>query len=483
VAAEIEADVMVIGSGIAGALAAFAAATQGKRVVILEQGPALSDACASEISRHYTFYGVKSLPHVAVIRTGADGTVSRLLPTVVGGLANFYQGVSLRMRQAEFQRWPIEYAQIEPYYSHAEELLGVAGMVGNDPYEPPRSRPYPYALPEPTAAGRRMIDAAHRMGVRAFQHPLAIRFDSGCQRCFYCNQVPCPVSVKFSPARFLAQHAGWNVAVYPEHQVRQIVFREHGTAKRVEHIVVHAQRGSQPLQGRAHTYLLCAGALQTPALMLRSGLGEHNPLIGRYLMTHALGEIWGFFADHISGRQEFDKWVTITDWYFDTQGCVRGVIQQEQLTPLARLLTNVPHGLRFLTRQVYLNALKLLVIAEDEPQPANRVEPASHRQLRIHHTLSAADKARRLFLVQRGKEILRRMGAMLRIGINESSIFHSCGTCRMGRDPSTSVTDPGGRVWGFDNLFVADASLMPTSSGVNPSLTIAALALLVADQL
>jgi choline dehydrogenase-like flavoprotein len=64
-----------------------------------------------------------------------------------------------------------------------------------------------------------------------------------------------------------------------------------------------------------------------------------------------------------------------------------------------------------------------------------------------------------------------------------SSIFHSCGTCWMGRDATTSVTDPSGRVWGFDNLFVADASLMPTSSGVNPSLTIAALGLFVADQL
>jgi len=217
--------------------------------------------------------------------------------------------------------------------------------------------------------------------------------------------------------------------------------------------------------------------------MLRSGLGEHNPLIGRYLMTHALGEIWGFFPDRISGRQEFDKWVTITDWYFDTQCRVRGVIQQEQLTPLARLLPDVPRGLRFLTEKVYLNALTLLVIAEDELQPANGVEPMSEARLLVHHTLSAADKARRLFLAQRGKEILRRMGAVLRVGTNVGSIFHSCGTCRMGRDATTSVTDPGGRVWGFDNLFVADASLMPTSSGVNPSLTIAALGLFVADQL
>jgi choline dehydrogenase-like flavoprotein len=152
----------------------------------LEQGPVLSEELASESFRHNTFYGVKSLPHIAVTKTGADGTVNRFLPTVVGGLANFYQAVSLRMREAEFRRWPIEYAQLEPYYSRAEELLGVAGMVGDDPYEPPRSRPYPYALPEPTAAGRRIIDATRRHGVRAFRHPLAIRFDRGCQRCFYC---------------------------------------------------------------------------------------------------------------------------------------------------------------------------------------------------------------------------------------------------------------------------------------------------------
>ena len=242
--APIEADVVVVGSGIAGAMAAFAAAAQGKRVAVLERGPVLSDAIASEVFRHNTFYGVESLPRVAVTKTGADGTSNRFLPTVVGGLANFYQGVSLRMREAEFQRWPIAYAQLEPYYSHAEELLGVAGMAGNDPYEPPRSRPYPHALPEPTEVGRRMIDAAQRTGVRAFPHPLAIRFDGGCQRCFYCNQVPCPVGVKFSPARFLAQHTGLSVTVHPEHYVTQIVWREHGTSKRVDHLLVRANRDS-----------------------------------------------------------------------------------------------------------------------------------------------------------------------------------------------------------------------------------------------
>lgn len=134
--------------------------------------------------------------------------------------------------------------------------------------------------------------------------------------------------------------------------------------------------------------------------------------------------------------------------------------------------------------------ISALVIAEDEPQPDNRVTlDASDRdsfglpRLVVSHSYSAGDKRRRRMLVRRAKRILRRVGAWSFYTHNIKTFSHAFGTVRMGEDSTGSPLDPDSRFRGIENLLVVDGSALPTGGAVNPSLTIAANALRAADRL
>jgi choline dehydrogenase-like flavoprotein len=479
---DIEADVVVVGSGIGGSLVAYKVASRGKTVVLLEQGPHLTTDTVATIFERHTFQVNPPVPVISVTRMSRQKKIAeRHLPLVVGGLANFYMAVSLRMREREYYNWPLTYLEIEPYYSEAEQLLDVGGQTGADPTEPPRSRAYPSNLPEMSETAKRVQRGAQAIDINGFPHPLAIRFNKGCRRCFYCNQISCPYGVKFTPTRLLRENTHLPIRLFPQHTAQRIYVSGRGMFKVVEHIEVWNQKDKQTVRCRGKVYILCGGALQTPLLMIRSGLQEHNPLIGTHLMTHCMATVWGIFPDTISGNEEFDKWLTITGFYFDEREEVRGLIQQEQLTPQNWILGHFPRPFHWLVRRYFPRACNLLVIAEDEPRVENRVEIDESAQIIIRQRFTPKDIEKREFLVQKAKAILKSTGAWTTIRHNGHSIFHACGTCRMGESEKTSVTDRYGKVWGMENLFVADASLMPTSSGVNPSLTIAALALRIGD--
>jgi choline dehydrogenase-like flavoprotein len=479
---DIEADIIVVGSGIGGSLVAYKAATQGKTVALLERGPRLAPEVVAQIFNRHTFQINPPIPVINVTKMNRQQKIAeRYLPLAVGGLANFYMGVSLRMREKDYHNWPLTYSEVEPYYSEAEQLLNVAGRADADSTEPPRSQTYPFTLPEMSETARRLQRGAQAIDINPFPHPLAIRFDKGCRRCFYCNQVSCPWGVKFTPIHLLNENANLAIRLFPQHMAQRIRISNRGRFKRVDYIEGWNQKDNQPVRCRGKAYILCGGALQTPLLMIRSGLQEHNPLIGTHLMTHCMATVWGIFPDTVSGSEEFDKWLTVSDFYFDDQGGVQGLIQQEQLIPRNQLLNHVPRLFHWLVQRYFPRVCSLLVIAEDEPRIENRVEIGESSGVIIRQNFTQRDIRKRDFLVRKAKTILKSAGARVAVGRNGHTIYHACGTCRMGESEKTSVTDRSGNVWGVENLFVADASLMPTSSGVNPSLTIAALALRIGD--
>lgn len=474
---DIETDVVVVGSGIGGALAAHAAASQGRHVTVLERGLMLLPGLVERAFAAHSLYACRELPTTAVTLDDGRKPRERSIPITFGGLANFYAAVSLRMREAELQRWPIDYSAIEPYYGRAEVLLDVAGAPGEDPTEPPRSTPYPHLLPPASTLARVIAAGAEAVGIRAFRHPLAIRFGHGCRRCLHCNQVPCPVGVKFTPARLLTESTALSLDLRPGLRAERLVFADDG--RTVAHLEAH--RGQEPVRVRARHFVLAGGALETPALLMRSGVAERLPLVGTHLMTHASADVWGYFGRPISAVAEFDKWLTVSDFYFDDAGRVRGILQQEALPPLPHLPRRVPALLQSFVHTHYCRTAVLGVFAEDEPQPSNHVELRADGRLCLHRVFSAADRARRDFLVRQARRLLRAAGARFTVRSDTHSVFHACGTCRMGTDERTSVTDPWGRVWCAENVFVADGSLLPTATGLNPSLTIAALGLRVGD--
>jgi hypothetical protein len=242
--------------------------------------------------------------------------------------------------------------------------------------------------------------------------------------------------------------------------------------------------------------VLAAGVLATPHLLLASELERVNPAghaVGRFLMRHCNGLVYGFFRRPPNPAREFHKQIGIHDFYFGHPDIAEprgklGCIQQVMAPPIALVQARVPALIgRVLALGVdYVTGL--LAIAEDTPQLANGV--TLDRTTRdaygmplpvVRHDYARRDVLARRALLRQSKRVLRRAGARFFYVHSIETFSHAVGTVRMGADPSTSPLDELGRYRGVRNLWVTDGSVMPTSAAVNPSLTISAIALRAGD--
>jgi choline dehydrogenase-like flavoprotein len=243
---------------------------------------------------------------------------------------------------------------------------------------------------------------------------------------------------------------------------------------------------------RGETVILAAGALATPHLLLASGLDRLNPAgdaVGRYLMRHCNAMTYGIFTRRPNPANEHHKQIALHDFYFgaDERGAPADKLgnMQQVMGPAAGLLEHVmPRPIARILAPVALHLTGLLSIAEDQPRPENRVrlDPSAADaygvpKMVVEHRYTARDLAARRFMVRKAKQILRRAGALGCVTWKVSTFSHAVGTVRMGPDERTSPLDADGRFRGLENLYVTDGSALPTSAGVNPSLTIAANAL------
>jgi len=244
----------------------------------------------------------------------------------------------------------------------------------------------------------------------------------------------------------------------------------------------------------AKVVVLSAGALGSPHLLLASGLDGRNPAgkhVGRYLMRHCNAITYGIFPKSPDPVGEFHKQLGIHDFYnghstiSEPHGKL-GTMQQIQTPPAGLVEAVVPKpfgkllskGVRFLTG--------LLIIAEDQPNFENGVSIDTTRTdafgmpaMVVESRYSERDLAARKALVDKAKQVLRAAGAWAVYVHKITTFSHSVGSVRLGDDAASAPLDPDCRFRGIDNLFVVDGSFMPTSAGINPSLTIAANALRV----
>lgn len=447
------AEVVVVGSGIAGACVAVRAAAAGRRVLVVERGDWMGPRQITTIHRARTVRRTTAVPLISVNRVHAGKKMpDRLMPVAVGGLANFYAGVSLRIRDEELERWPVGPDAMRPRYAEAEELLSVA------------------TAPTRSAVADRLAAAADRIGVRAVANPLAIRFATPCRRCTHCNQVPCPWGAKFSPARLLRERG---IEVLSGVTARRLVFE----GDRAHTLEVTDATGEVAHVRCESAVAICAGAIESPRLLERSGVADRMPHVGKNLMTHILADIIGLFRDPVGEDRDFEKWLSFDAGYFDDQGRVRGLVQQEQPSPRRDLLARTPAPFRGVVGYAIEHMVSLIAIGEDDARPENRIATAADGAPVLHQRYTADEERRRAELVRSARKLLRASGAYATFAAKSHSVYHACGTARMGTSERDSVTDRTGRIWGTANVFVGDASLFPTSSGVNPSLTIAALGL------
>ncbi|MDX2130523.1 MAG: GMC family oxidoreductase [Planctomycetota bacterium] len=501
-------DVIIIGSGAGGGTLAHALAPSGLRVLILERGDVLPrerenwDEKAVFADKRYlakeTWYDRDDQPF------------SPYTHYWVGGNTKVYGAALLRMRVHDFGEvrhyggispaWPISYDDLEPYYTRAERLYSVHGDRGSDPHEPPASAPFPFPFIEPEPRIKALFDDLRSQGYRPFPIPLGVRLDRASPtaapyRFSAFDGYPDLTEVKADAHVCCVQPAlaRENVSLVTRAYVERLVTDPRGGT--VTEVV--ARRDGERLVFRGSVVVLACGAINSAALLLRSasdrhphGLANGSDQVGRNYMCHQNGCFLAVTQER--NPSQFQKHFGMTDFYCGAP---------DSPLPLGtiQLMGKPDRGTIDWLRggdlpgvsidDIASRTIDFFLTAEDLPDPNNRITIRPDGAIKVSYRVNNAEAYERLATklgealsraeMSRGRRRPEYLAARLGVG----GVSHQNGTLRFGTDPATSVLDVNCKAHELDNLYAVDGSFFPSSSAVNPSLTIMANALRVAEHL
>jgi choline dehydrogenase-like flavoprotein len=490
-------DILIIGSGIGGATIAAGLAPSGARITLLEAGKHLAHQPEQHDQRaifQKQFFRPKELWYEEDGQPFNPGNYYN-----VGGNSKFYGAVLARYRREDFAAmehqegvspaWPVSYEDLEPWYSRAESLYKVRGALGQDPTEPFHSwlYDYPPVPDEPSIAQVRKRLAAN--GLHPYSLPLGVDIDQWRSN----RSTPWDAHPHCNEGKMDAETAALSKALTFENVTLM-------TDARV--VALRAQQRNGPIcevdylkDNLTHTVkpklvILSTGAVQSAALLLRSadnnhptGLANSSDQVGRNFMNHNASAVIGF-SPWFKNTSVYQKSFGINDFYLsdDHGGYPLGNIQLLGRVSGAILKGSMPHVPEWLLRRLSQHCIDFYAMSEDLPSPDNRVRVDGDRVVLkwVRNNWKA-----HLDLVATFKKALKEAGFPLVFTrpFDKRTPSHQCGTVRMGNNPATAALDTYCRSFDHNNLFVVDASFMPTSAAVNPSLTIAAQALRVAEHI
>lgn len=482
-------DIVIIGSGMGGATLAAALAPTGRRILILERGVALRPSAADRDAQAIFGDGV-----FRPDEEWLDGAGQRFNPGNfynVGGNSKFYGAVMIRYREKDFAPirhaggkttgWPISYQQLEPDYLAAEQLYQVRGQAGEDPTEPKRSGDFSHP---PVPDEPDIIDLRRRLrgvGLNPSSLPLAVDIDTW----LAAGQHPWDGHPDTCGGKMDAETVGIKTAL--EHANVELMTACHVTSLTSDasgHItnVCYTRNGMQETV-QAPIVVLSAGAVQSAALLLTSandnypkGLANRSDQVGRNFMNHNCSAVLALHPWRKNGAV-YQKTLMVNDFYLSDGGGGAPLGNIQLLGKISGpILSAVSPFPRWLAGLIAARSFDFYAMSEDLPNPESRVT-VKNGQITLDWQRSnwAAHEA----LVSKLKSCLRKAGfpIVLSQAFDRRTPSHQCGTARMGDDPDSSVVDTYCRAHDHPNLFVVDASVLPTSAAVNPALTIAALAL------
>jgi choline dehydrogenase-like flavoprotein len=512
-------DVIVIGSGPGGASLAHRLAGTGKRILMLERGDYLPRSRSNWDSK--TVF-VDAAYQAKETWYGGDGsTFHPGLHYFVGGNSKVYGAALFRLRERDFGElhhkdgispaWPLGYDVFEPYYTQAEALYHVHGQRGEDPTEPWFSAPYAYPPVKHEPRIQELNEILQREGLHPFHLPLGIKLIqnpdgtattySPCIRCDTFDGFPCPFNAKadaqvicVDPAR--AAHP--NFMLLTNAYVTRLETDTSGCSVRR----VHVTRDNQPEEYSADIVVVACGALSSALLLLRSasdahpnGLANGSDQVGRNYIRHNMSVVMALLKH--ANHTVFQKTLACSDYYFgsDDWEYPLGLIQMcatshgEQIrgeAPLQAITSWLPEMPFDIMAG---HSIDFWLQSEDLPRPENRIYYDGDRVvLDIHEgNLEAARRLRAKL-----QDLTVPMGAFPKLidrslylgkDIPIGGTAHQAGTCRFGTDPASSVLDLDCKTHELDNLYITDASFFPSIGAVNPTLTIIANALRVADRI
>ncbi|WP_118181526.1 GMC family oxidoreductase [Paraburkholderia phosphatilytica] len=523
------ADIVVVGSGVAGGLVAHQMALAGASVILLEAGPriprwqivenfrnspAKADFATPYPSTPYAPHPEYAPPNGYLIQKG-DYPYNSQYVRLVGGTTWHWAAAAWRLLPSDFKLhttygvgrdWPYPYEALEPWYYAAEVQLGVSGPDSAVDLGSPRSKAYPMSQLPLSYMDQRFSDVLNGQGFKVVPEPVARNsrpYDARPTCCGNNNCMPiCPIAAMYNGVVHAekAEQAGAKLIA------QAVVYRIEADDKGLITAVHYKDPNGNSTRVTGKLFVLAANGIETPKLMLMStsdkfphGVGNRSDQVGRNLMDHP-GTGVTFLANETlwpgRGPMEMTSIVNFRDGAFRSDYAAKKLHLNNGVPTMsvtAALLKNGVTGAE-LDRQIRDRASRYVNINsfhEHLPEPQNRVVPsADHKdslgipQPEIYYSINdyvkkSAANTRELYA-----QIANLLGGT-EVAFDDTFApnNHIMGTTIMGSDASSSVVDPDCRTHDHQNLFIASSGVMPTAASVNCTLTIAALSLKLADKL
>jgi len=502
-------DFAIVGTGAGGGTLACKLAEYGFSVVAFDAGPywrPLEDFASDEMHQSKLYWtDERIVDGETPLQLGANNSGKS-----VGGSTVHFAMVSLRFRPEWFKSrsvlgygadWPLDWREMWDYYTEVEQALKISGPV-NYPWGPKRPR-YPYRPHELNAAALVLAEGAEALGIDWTPTPLAtLSAPRGLAHpCVYRGMcvIGCSTNAKQSVL----------VTWLPRALNAGAEIRDLAMVGSIEHDAqglvtgVHYMREGRWRFQKARNVVVAGYSIETPRLLLNSasgkfpeGLANSSGLVGKNLMVQSNQAVWGISEREIRSYKGPPSLAITEHWNYNDEGKdFHGGYAYMSQGPLPIIWGNTESSKRGLWGQPLLDEMEkynhqvgLKIVGETLPQERNRVTLTDERDqygLRIPRvTYSFCDNDKRLI-----DHSLRFMRQALQatdardIWDEIDDTAHLNGTARMGFDRKSSVVDADCRSWDIRNLWICDGSVFPTVGGVNPSLTIQAIACRTADRI
>ncbi|MET0105811.1 MAG: GMC family oxidoreductase [Sedimenticola sp.] len=519
-------DVIVIGSGMSGAPAAWLLSERGHNVLLIESGADISPAELPTASIDWERKRDSEFNPVASKRKNlgdypvddAKSPIAVCNFNAVGGSSILYSAHFPRFLRPDFRLtteeglgadWPISYDELLPFFEMNERIVGLAGKVG-DTFYPELQQVFNSPVPL-GVAGESLAGGFDELGWHWWPSYAAINTDRNIRHRLKCHglgpcNTGCPMGAKATAKNtYLNLGLAKRVTLMSEATVSKLLIHE-SRIMGVELI----DRDKQVHKILCDKVVLAAGAIGTPRILLNS-LDEYNAqkvlrkdLIGKNLMMHPLGYAEGYFSDKIDTEKgpqgamlyslEFYRPPEPVDFKLGFMmhalrgdspvGTVQGLYSRRKLKFGADIYQQFTEN--------YGHTIGIAIICEDLPDETNKVE-LDHDNLdhlgvpgvKVSYELSKNSKRMMSYGLKKARQVLASAGAKKTSGFGpiRNTGWHLFGTTCMGEDPQASVVDSNGALHGLPGVYVFDASVFVTSSCVNPANTIQALSLYLSDRL